>query len=529
MNAFPSKLDNIIYRCWVYIILPIFFTGSLYLIFSEKNISNSLLWFPIVCLLQLIGLHYKAKLAYWTNYFFVLVLSLILYLFKEYYGKSILNSIISGEIPYKDGIINSGLMGVVYGLLLFSFFYRWYKIKSIFYPIKIEDIDWNASSVDNKERYTDNPTKIVWGVIALFAVGLVYVIYTNTQHSKQNNIIKVEQKSEQVKPVEQSTTTAIISPQSQSLKMLQPQTQQNVDVFSNAVREQIPELANMLNDPDFISFLNTKEIDFTGNKAITLVQYVGEKKDTSLIPKIRVLIDEYKNIKSANANANANATVNLAFGCNLTDGRNVYVSKTPDNKYLYVIFGKKGNVELNFWNSAQQIQQNSLLHRNGVTLVMQNGTYQYRISGQGTKTTLFVYNGDKGISTHYCQDNKDYWNLDNLPLLSVNAGSASHIKYCKQIINEGLYLAKMSKHCPNEMQGVSLSVEDTALFFDSEGCGYLIQNNQKQQQDMVLSLSNKLNKSIEDKSKKLGSQFCPKESVYARKMAEKYQDFFNRR
>lgn len=219
--------------------------------------------------------------------------------------------------------------------------------------------------------------------------------------------------------------------------------------------------------------------------------------------------------------------IKIGFGCSLTDGRSVYVSKLPSaNVYEYIIFGKQGNVELNFTNSVSQIQRNSLSHKNGITLVMQNKTYQYRISKQGQKTTLFVYNGDKGVSTHYCEG-QAFWDQANLPYIGTNAGSKSHKQFCKQILNEGLYLTKMAKRCPYELAGVPVSVEDTAILFDAEGCGYLLQQSDQTLQAMMSVMSDRLNTSIDNKMRKLGANFCAKEADYARKMAERYVELFN--
>lgn len=85
----------------------------------------------------------------------------------------------------------------------------------------------------------------------------------------------------------------------------------------------------------------------------------------------------------------------------------------------------------------------------------------------------------------------------------------------------------MSKICPVEMASMNVNVTDTALFFDAEGCSYLLYEGQNAQNTLIKSLSEKLNSSLDKKINKLGYQFCDKESAYARKMAERYADFFN--
>lgn len=292
------------------------------------------------------------------------------------------------------------------------------------------------------------------------------------------------------------------------------------EIWNREVTLNIPSLNNLLSDQNFLNYVNSKIVD--GQTAFELIKTTGENKDISKLPRIRAIIDEYYNQLSAN-------NVKLAFTCSLNDNRNVFVA-ARDGNYIYTIFDKSGkNIELTFTNTANQIQNNSLLHRNGITLIMQNKTYQYRISNQANKTTIFVYNGDKGVSTHYCQADKTYWDTSQLPVFGNNTGSPNHRKYCRQVINEGLYLAKMSKICPIEMSGLNLRVEDTALFFDAEGCSYLLFESENAQKNMIVNLSNKLNSSIDKKIQKLGSQFCAKESGYARKMAERYTDFFNGR
>lgn len=435
--------------------------------------------------------------------------------FTDFLGKQTVKDVLSGAISYNEGVINGGMIGGVYAILVCAFVYGWYKTKPIFYPLSIDDIDWNCT-VATKESKDDveKGEKIAYWMFGLLMVSAIFVI--------SKRILEPSSYASNNVQTQTQTQTQAVSSLVKDEQPLPVQTQlTNTDLlFTTEVSKQIPEIQNLFSDQNFLNYVNSKIVD--GQTAFELIKTAGENKDISKLPRIRAIIDEYYNQLSAN-------NVKLAFTCSLNDNRNVFVT-ARDGGYIYTIFDKSGkNIELTFTNTANQIQNNSLLHRNGITLIMQNKTYQYRISNQANKTTIFVYNGDKGVSTHYCQADKTYWDMSQLPVFGNNTGSPNHRKYCKQVINEGLYLAKMSKICPIEMSGLNLRVEDTALFFDAEGCSYLLFESENAQKNMIVNLSNKLNSSIDKKIQKLGSQFCAKESGYARKMAERYTDFFNGR
>ncbi|MFU2079371.1 hypothetical protein ACLQ91_02130 [Avibacterium endocarditidis] len=479
-NVFASKLDLLTYRIWTYVLLPIFFLFSLYIVFSETKVDLGGVVFSFVILLQIIGLHLKFKIAFWTNFIFIAILL---------FGLSFLRD---SRALWNGDILIAAMAGGIWGFVFFRLFARWYKTKPIFYVVNISDINWNLYSDESeKETNTYLDKKNVWGLIGgIVVVAICYNV--NKQETQPHSIKHQSNTSSQVQQSTQFDPRAwAFADEETANKMLENY---------RASRQQQPVL-----DPKKWVFQESQN-----------PKVVENSKSYS-----------YDHQRNTKAQSQSEPIDNVAFNCTLSDGREIYVIRRGYD-YSYIAWnGIKDKVELRFSNNINQIINNSLSHKNGATLVMQNGTYQYRIANQGSKTTIFVYNKDKGVSTHYCNDESVRWYSNNLPRLANNVGSPSHRMYCKQIINEGLYLVKMAKMCPYELSGINITVEHIALFFDAESCGYLWHEAKQSQRTMMNSLSKKLNLSIDKKSKKLGAKFCEKESGYAKKMSERYIDFFS--
>lgn len=400
MDVFASKLDVFVYKLWTYIILPVFILGSLYLAYNEN--FNAILWFSLACLLQIIGLYRKSKIAYWTNFLFILVAVLVISLTKDIFSKAVVNDVINGHIANLDGVIQSGAIGGLYGLLVIGLFCRWYKTKPIFYPVKLEDINWNESSLSKGNTPKNTERFLAIGVICALVLAIGYVLHKN--HPKNEAL--------------PSYSNAKVNPLVTSNISNNKRTEQldNNTVWYQEVSRQIPDLHRLLAEPDFISFLNAK-----GNEAFSLIIYAGEHKDASMIPKIKALIDEYNTRKQNTPD------VRIAFYCALVDERKVFISQKSPDEYAYLILGREGNPELNFYDNIQRIKKNSVLYSDELIFVMQNGNYQYHISGKSSGTSVSVYNGKKILGVYYCKMNETFWDDKYLPVLDVKQRKINNV------------------------------------------------------------------------------------------------------
>lgn len=64
--------------------------------------------------------------------------------------------------------------------------------------------------------------------------------------------------------------------------------------WQQAVMQELPDMQGLLNDPAFFHYCNETEVDFMGNNAISLINQVAKERDVGKIPKIRALIDNFK-------------------------------------------------------------------------------------------------------------------------------------------------------------------------------------------------------------------------------------------
>lgn len=64
--------------------------------------------------------------------------------------------------------------------------------------------------------------------------------------------------------------------------------------FGKAVQEHTPKLQGLLNDSAFIEFANSEVIDFAGNTAAQLLNFVGANQRADLLPKVAELIAKFE-------------------------------------------------------------------------------------------------------------------------------------------------------------------------------------------------------------------------------------------
>ncbi|OOF69126.1 hypothetical protein BKG95_02350 [Rodentibacter pneumotropicus] len=64
--------------------------------------------------------------------------------------------------------------------------------------------------------------------------------------------------------------------------------------FGKAVQEQTPKLQGLLNDSAFIEFAHSEVIDFAGNTAAQLLNFVGANQRADLLPKVAELIAKFE-------------------------------------------------------------------------------------------------------------------------------------------------------------------------------------------------------------------------------------------
>lgn len=64
--------------------------------------------------------------------------------------------------------------------------------------------------------------------------------------------------------------------------------------FGKAVQEHTPKLQGLLNDSAFIEFANSEVIDFAGNTAAQLLNFVGANQRSDLLPKVAELIAKFE-------------------------------------------------------------------------------------------------------------------------------------------------------------------------------------------------------------------------------------------
>lgn len=70
--------------------------------------------------------------------------------------------------------------------------------------------------------------------------------------------------------------------------------QAKAEAFGKAISEQAPTLQGLLDNSAFVEFINNKVIDFAGNTAATLLNFVGNNKRIDLVPKIAELVTEFE-------------------------------------------------------------------------------------------------------------------------------------------------------------------------------------------------------------------------------------------
>lgn len=70
--------------------------------------------------------------------------------------------------------------------------------------------------------------------------------------------------------------------------------QAKAEAFGKAISEQVPTLQGLLDNSAFVEFINNKVIDFAGNTAATLLNFVGNNKRIDLVPKIAELVTEFE-------------------------------------------------------------------------------------------------------------------------------------------------------------------------------------------------------------------------------------------
>lgn len=67
--------------------------------------------------------------------------------------------------------------------------------------------------------------------------------------------------------------------------------------WQQAVQEHLPDIHGLLQDAQFTDWAYGKEVDYLGNSAMTLINQAGQTQNVSLVPKIRALLDEFKQSK----------------------------------------------------------------------------------------------------------------------------------------------------------------------------------------------------------------------------------------
>ena len=66
------------------------------------------------------------------------------------------------------------------------------------------------------------------------------------------------------------------------------------EAFGRAIREQAPSLQGLLNDSAFIEFANNEVIDYMGNTASSMLNFIGQNKRADLVPQIAKLIEKFE-------------------------------------------------------------------------------------------------------------------------------------------------------------------------------------------------------------------------------------------
>lgn len=70
--------------------------------------------------------------------------------------------------------------------------------------------------------------------------------------------------------------------------------QAKTEAFGKALQQQVPTLQGLLNDSAFVEFMNNEVIDFAGNTASALLNFIGQNKRADMIPQVAKLVEKFE-------------------------------------------------------------------------------------------------------------------------------------------------------------------------------------------------------------------------------------------
>lgn len=70
--------------------------------------------------------------------------------------------------------------------------------------------------------------------------------------------------------------------------------QRKAEAFIKAVQEQAPKLQGLINNSAFVEFANREVVDFAGNTAASMLNFIAVNKRVDLVPKITDLIEKFE-------------------------------------------------------------------------------------------------------------------------------------------------------------------------------------------------------------------------------------------
>lgn len=110
--------------------------------------------------------------------------------------------------------------------------------------------------------------------------------------------------------------------------------------WQQAVLEQIPDIHGLLTKPAFLTFINSKEVDFEGNTAATLITRAGETQNINLIPKIKALMEEFNQMQQPTQAVSTASPSNQRSGIKAPAAKPKMTAKDIARKNLLVRQGK---------------------------------------------------------------------------------------------------------------------------------------------------------------------------------------------